>query len=124
MSGIAALAGRKPSTPLLSFSLALLRFRVFVQGEGMSQTHPGSMKRVGATMPKPSIYLLLYPKYPLLGTIYPYLVVSQNYGYLLNFGVPIIRIMILWGSILGSTYFGKLPFKGTRRVLLDICIAS
>ena len=24
-------------------------------------------------------------------------------------GVPIIRILVFWGSILGSPYFGKLP---------------
>ena len=26
-------------------------------------------------------------------------------------GVPIIRIIVSWGSILGSPYFGKLPFR-------------
>ena len=26
-------------------------------------------------------------------------------------GVPIIRTIVFWGSILGSPYFGKLPFK-------------
>ena len=25
-------------------------------------------------------------------------------------GVPIIRIIVYWGSILGSPYFGKLPY--------------
>ena len=26
------------------------------------------------------------------------------------FGVPIIRTIVFWGSILGSPYFGKLPY--------------
>ena len=34
--------------------------------------------------------------------------VSENDGYLL--GVPIIRTIVLGGSILGSPYFGKLPY--------------
>ena len=29
-------------------------------------------------------------------------------------GVPIIRIILFWGSILGSPYFGKLPYRSYR----------
>ena len=39
---------------------------------------------------------------------YSYLGVSQNSGTVL--GVPILRIFTIFGSILGSPYFGKLPF--------------
>ena len=27
-------------------------------------------------------------------------------------GVPIIRTIVYWGPILGSPYFGKLPYRG------------
>ena len=33
--------------------------------------------------------------------------VSQNYGY--HFEVPIVRIIVYGGSILGSPYGGKVP---------------
>ena len=33
-------------------------------------------------------------------------------------GVPIIRTMIFWGSILGSLFFGKLPFRQVELELL------
>ena len=26
-------------------------------------------------------------------------------------GVPIIKTLVFWGSILGSPYFGKLPYR-------------
>ena len=36
------------------------------------------------------------------------MVVSQNYGY--HSGAAIIRSIVFWGSILGSSHFGKLPY--------------
>ena len=40
--------------------------------------------------------------------IYIYMGVSQNYGYL--FGGPCNKDYSIWGPILGSPYFGKLPY--------------
>ena len=43
------------------------------------------------------------------GPIGDYMWVSQNYGYL--FGGPNNKDYSLLGSILGSPYFGKLPYR-------------
>ena len=41
--------------------------------------------------------------------------VSQNYGYL--FGGPNNKDYSIFGSILGSPYFGKLPYQEPQRAL-------
>ena len=43
--------------------------------------------------------------------------VSQNWGVGAFLGVPIIRIIGFWGSILGSPYFGKLPNEHGMKLL-------
>ena len=40
--------------------------------------------------------------------------VSQHVGYL--WGLPIIKITVFWGPILGSAHFGQLPALLPRKI--------
>ena len=52
-----------------------------------------------------------------------YLGVSQNLGY--HFGGPYNKDDSIWGSLLGSPYFGKLPFNAfLLGTLLDLVVSS